>query len=325
MKNRRGSDVWVLVAVPFLALSLSGPAQAADHAPVKLEYKFPEGKTLRYRTSWNAFQTVTLMGQEIQSRERKTFTRTQAFGKRRPDSTLPVQLKVESLHVDLRLQGGIDLTFDSKQPDAKLPDPDLAPLVDAYKLESAASYTIVLDKSDKVKVKAIEGTQKLQEMAGKLDAITRDQVRGRFDPDRLKTQFEREHANLPDGPVKPGETWDRTEIVEQGGQALAFRTKYTYAGTETRDKKMLDKLTSKVVEVKCLPPDTNSASPLKITKSKLDVESSEGAIFFDREAGCVVDSRERTRIKGNITSSGAGTDVSSPVNMSLQINTQLQP
>jgi hypothetical protein len=312
----------VVAVVAVAALMLTGAQTARAQAQVGLQYKFPEGKTLRYRTNWNAFQTVTVGGQELQSRENKTVLWTQSVGKRRGDSTLPVEMKVESLRVDLRVQGGIDLKFDSKKPDARIDDPDLALVLDPYKVESASAYTVVLDKDDKVK--AIEGMEMLREKARSLDAIAREQIRGRIEADRLKAQFEQEHRNLPDTPARPGEWWERTELIDYGAQPLSFHKKYEYAGTEKRGNRTLDKITTKVLDVQCLPPDANAATPLKITKSTLKVESSEGTILFDREAGCVVEARERTKLKGNITSSGAGTDTSSPIDLTLQTNIQLQ-
>src|SRR3954447_11212683 len=233
--RRAGESVVAVVAVACLALS--GPPAAL--AQVKLEYKFPEGKTLRYRTTWNPFQVLTLMGMEIQSGERRTVVRTQAIGKRRGDSSLPVEVKVESLRAELRFHGGTRLTFDSRQPDAKIDNPDFAPLVDIYKLESQAAYTVVLDGQNHVK--AIEGTEKLIEKAGRLDEVSREQIRSRIEPDPLKVQFEQEHRNLPDGPTRPGESWERIEVADFGGQALRFRRKYEYVGTEKKGDKTLDK------------------------------------------------------------------------------------
>ena len=302
------------------------PATAPTPTPatVKLEYKFPEGKTLKYRTSWNPFQTLSLAGQEIQSSERKTVVWTQSIGKRRPDSTQPIDVKIESLKTTLRLQGGIDLSFDSSKPGGKMDEPDFASLGDLYKFESQVAYTVVLDAQNKVK--AIEGTEKLQEKAkaAKLDSLAHEQVRGLIDPDRLKTRFEQEHRNLPEAPTKPGDSWERTETVEFGGPALSVRKKFDYAGTEKRGKTTLDKITIKVLEVKCPPQDSKTPSPLKVTKSDLKVESSEGTILFDHEAGYLVESRERTKIKGTMTFSGEGTDNSVPVEFTLQSNTQLQ-
>ena len=231
-------------------------------------------------------------------------------------------MKVESLKTTLRLQGGIDLSYDSSKPGGKIDEPDFASLGDLYKLESQVAYTVVLDGQNKVK--AIEGTEKLREKAGKLDPIAREQVRSLIEAGPLKAQFEQEHRNLPDGPAKPGESWERTEIVEYGGPPLSFRKKYEYAGTEKRGDKTLDKITIKVLEVKCPPQDPKSPSPLKATKSDLKVESSEGTILFDREAGCLVESRTRIKVKGNITFSGGGTDTSGPIELTLQTNTQLQ-
>ena len=78
-------------------------------------------------------------------------------------------MKVESLRTTLRLQGGIDLSFDSSKPGGKIDEPDFASLGEIYKLESQVAYTVVLDGQNKVK--AIEGTEKLREKAAKLDPI----------------------------------------------------------------------------------------------------------------------------------------------------------
>src|SRR5262245_58393063 len=153
---RNGAAV---VAVAYLAPFGAPPARAQ----VKLEYKFPEGQTLTYRTTSNPFQTVSLMGMGIQSGEKKTVVWTQRIGRRRSDSHLPVAVKVESLRVDLRLQGGIDLSYDSSKPDARIADPDLAPFGELYKLESRVAYTVVLD--DRNRVKAVEGTEALRRKA----------------------------------------------------------------------------------------------------------------------------------------------------------------
>ena len=71
-------------------------------------------------------------------------------------------------------------------------------------------------------------------------------------------------------------------------------------GTEKKGDKTLDKITSKATEVK-YSMDPESQSPLKVTKSDLKIESSNGTILFDREAGCVVESKGKTQIKGSMT------------------------
>ena len=64
MKNRRkGAGRWLTAALAFLAVAVSGTA----HAQVKLQYKFPEGQKLTYKTRSNSSQTLTLMGQAIET------------------------------------------------------------------------------------------------------------------------------------------------------------------------------------------------------------------------------------------------------------------
>ena len=79
MRFRRvGRGGVVIVIVACLAMARTQTARAQ----VKLEYKFPEGKKLTYKTTWNPSQTLNMTGQEIQSRENKTVIWTQTTGKR---------------------------------------------------------------------------------------------------------------------------------------------------------------------------------------------------------------------------------------------------
>jgi len=306
------------VGVACLATFWSRTAQAQ----VKLEYKFPEGKKLTYKTDSKIHQILTIMGMEIPTDVEETVLSSRTFGKKRADSTLPVEEKVESLRTEMTLPGGINLNYDSKKPDAKIDNPQLAFLGDVFKLASEIGYTVVLDAQSKVK--AIEGTEKLLEKADKLDEMGKEAIRSRLESDKLKTQFEQEHHNLPDVLARPGEPWERTETIDTGGQTFIFHKKYEYAGTEKKGDKTLDKITSKVLDVK-YNQDPNSKSPLKVSKSDLKVESSDGTLLFDREEGRVVESRGKTRIKGSMTFAAGGQELPGQLDLNMQTNVQLQP
>ena len=44
-----------------------------------------------------------------------------------------------------------------------------------------------------------------------------------FDSEKLKKSFEQESQILPDVLARPGETWERTQVIEiGGGQTLSF-------------------------------------------------------------------------------------------------------
>ena len=230
MKIRRAAlGLVTAVGVGCLALCWSRTAQAQ----VKLQHKFPEGKKLTYKTTSKTRQVLTLMGMEIESEENSTIVFSLTAGKRRGDSNLPVERKTESLHAELSLPGGNKLAYDSSDPNVKIDNQALAFLGDLFKLASGVVYTIVLD--DQNKVKATEGTEKLQEKADKLEPMARDLVRSQFESNKLKRAFEQELHIVPDVLARPGEPWERTEILELGGgQTLSFRKKYEYVGTEKK-------------------------------------------------------------------------------------------
>ena len=218
------------IGLACLALFWSQTAQAQ----VKLQHKFPEGKKLSStRRLRRRRQVLTLMGQEIETEATETVVTSRTVGKRRDDSTIPVEAKIESLHIELSLPGGINVTFDSSDPNAKIDNPAVAFLGEVFKLAGETTYTVVLD--DQNKVKAIEGTEKLLEKADKLTPMARDVIRSRFESDTLKREFEQELRHLPDVLARPGESWERTEILDIGsGQTLTFQKKYEYVGTEKK-------------------------------------------------------------------------------------------
>ena len=312
------------VAITFLGVAcLALVWSQAAFAQVKLEYKFSEGKKLSYKITSKKHQSLTFMGMEVESDEDRTSVESFTVGKRRGDSSLPITRKVESLRVQMTLPGGIQLTYDTTDPNSRIDVPGFTFLGDVFKLAGEVAYTVVLD--DHNKVKTVEGAEKLKEKIEKLDPKTQDMIRNEYEADTLKRSFEQAISVLPDILARPGEPWERTQIIDTDrGQSLNFRKKYEYLGTEKKGDKTLDRISIKVLEVK---NETKSDSnlPLKTGKSELKVESSEGRILFDRDLGRPVSVREKVRIKGNINYSANGMDIPTAVNLSIETNVELQP
>src|SRR5215467_6279027 len=82
--RRAGVGGMVAVAVGSLALGFSPAARAQ----VKLEYKFPEGKSLSYKTTIKMHQVLTINGMEIPTDVEETVVASQTVGKRRSDSSV---------------------------------------------------------------------------------------------------------------------------------------------------------------------------------------------------------------------------------------------
>ena len=292
-------------------------------AQAKLEYKFPEGKKLTYKTTSRARQVLNISGTnlEVIRREMKVWSRS--VGKRKEDSTLPIEEKVDSLRVEYTFPGETKLVFDSSKPEIKIDDPQLAFLGDIFKLESEISFTVLLD--DQKKLKAIEGTEKLKQRAEKLsDPIARAEIYEELTAERLKRKFEQMLRRLPDVPARTGEPWERSETLEINGKTFTTRKKYEYQGTEKKGDKTLDKISCKTLEVK-YDQDPKSKLPLKVDKSNLKVDSSEGTILFNRDEGLLVSATEKIRMKGNMTYLGGGGTQGGGFDLAYDSNTQLEP
>ena len=102
------------------------------------------------------------------------------------------------------------------------------------------------------------------------------------------------------------------------------RRKYEYRGSEQNRDKSLEKISHKIVDIK-YDQDPMGKLPLKVVKSELRVESSEGSILFDRDNGHVISASDKVRIKGEMTYSGAGVEQSGPFDLTFDTNTQIQP
>jgi hypothetical protein len=319
--RKRSVDVgpWTVIALASVALVVSSTAQAQ----VKLQYKFPEGQTLSYKTSEKVSQVLKLAGQAFPTEQEQTVLWSWTFGKQRENSTQPIGQKIEALVVEMSLPGGINVSYDSKDPNSKIANPQLSYLDDVYKLGSHLEYTVVLDAHNKVK--AVEGTEKVLEQADKLDEKAKQTLRDAVSYQQIKDEFEEIHSDLPDGLVRPGESWDRTDRHSLGnGQTLTFQRKYEYAGTEKRGDATLHRINFKTSDVK-YDADPKSSSPLKVLKSDLKIMSGDGFILFDQETGRVVVSKGKTQIKGPMTFQSGGQEIPGELDFTLDASMELQP
>ncbi len=131
------------------ALGLARPSVAAPdkaQTQVTLECKFPEGQRLSYKTTSRARQLLRFMGVDVESVKRETKDWSRSTGKRRDDSRLPVEEKVQNLRVEYTLSGGIKLTFDSTKPPTKIDHPQLAFLGDVFRFETRLPIRSCLTK-----------------------------------------------------------------------------------------------------------------------------------------------------------------------------------
>lgn len=310
------------VLVPAMAAVLVAGVGSVARAQVKLEYRFPEESKSSHRTEVKTHQILSIMGMDVETSAEETIVTSTAVGKRKPDGTLPIIEKIESLKAQIELPGGINITFDSSNPEAKIDNAQLAFLGDVFRAVTGAGYTLVLDAKNKVKF--VEGTEALEAKFASLEPSAAAVLKGRMSTEKLKHAFEQSHGNLPDVLARPGEPWEVTETMDIGGdQTLTFRKRYEYLGTAEHGGKKLDKIGVKAQAV-TYAMDPNSQNPVKATKSDLKVDSSDGTLWFDRDAGQVVESRQVTRVKGDLTLNVNDKDLPSTLDLTLEVGTSRQ-
>jgi hypothetical protein len=277
---------------------LAGALGPAARAQVKLEFKPAEGTTQKHKTVVKVQQVLTIVGMEVKTSSETDVGTTSAFGKRKDDGTLPITITLDSTRSKITIQDQ-EYVIDSADKDAKIDFEPLAFLVDLVKAFRGASYTVVLDAKNGVKF--VEGVEKNLEKVGDLPKKAAAELKSRLDADRIKREYEQAHGYLPDGLVREGEPWERTETDDIGsGQTLTVKKRYEYKGTVTKDGKTLDKIGVKVLDV-AYKMDPNAEAEAKVTKSDLKVESSDGTILFDREAGAAIEHDETYRVTGDMT------------------------
>ncbi|WP_406696934.1 DUF6263 family protein [Singulisphaera sp. Ch08] len=308
---------WLATLAIFLT------AVPAAQAQVKLEYKFPEGRKSTFKTTAKTHQILSIMGMDVETEAEESVVTSSIIGKRNADGTLPMTHKIESIRTQLSLPGGINVTFDSADPNGKIENAQVAFLGDVFKALVGVSYSVVLDAKDKVKF--VEGTETFDAKLDGLDPKAAAVLRGRINAEKIKQAFEQENGNLPDVLARQGEPWEATEIMDLGyDQSLTLRKRFEYLGTVEKNGKTLDKIGVRALTV-VYAMDPKSASPLKATKSDLKVESSEGTILFDREAGEKIESTMVTRIKGNLTLTANDKELPTTLDLTLDISGQREP
>ena len=188
------------------------------------------------------------------------------------------------------MPGGLQLNFDSGNPNKEAPIPQLEPILEVFRAICRLTATVELDSKDKIAaVKLPDGEfEKLPEGA-----------KERLSTEAMKKAADDAALYLPDGPVKKGDTWERSSESNLGaGQTLSFRTKYEYTGTVDKDGTSLDKITGKVLDVTYA---INGNAMLQVTKSDLKATATDMTFLFNRDAGYLVSKASKVKIEGPLT------------------------
>jgi RNA polymerase sigma factor (sigma-70 family) len=264
-------------------------AGAAKDTSVVFAWKFEKAKPFYQEWTTETSHDMVVQGNKANQTQSETFYFRWTPVKEQNDNWT---LKQEYLGVKLDIDiGGNKTQFDSTKEEPGTP----SPIADFYRALIGAQFRMTLDKD--YRVSKIEGRE---EFARKLVIATPSLgqvVQGVLREDALRHVAETTFANLPDDPVRPGDTWTRKSKRDMGPAGVFVTTSgYTYAGKEGK----LDKITMESTLESRPAADGGLGLPFNVKKGKLKGEGT-GTLWFDRAKGRVVRLELTQKVRGKLT------------------------
>jgi len=296
-----------------LAFCVVGAMCSLAHGQVKFQRKYKEGSSRTVEVSTNLEQTLVIAGMNTETASETKMTVTANIGKRDSAGQLRIDEIIDAMQISTKVMGS-EYAFDSSNPD-KVGSSPLEILRPVHKALAGRKTTTVYNKNNEVAMIEFD-----QNLLNNVPEQVRGLVKGQLDPEQMKRTANDELQKLPADPVKAGDSWERSTKMNLGaGQIMTSNTKYTYEGEKEKNGKKLDKITFKTTSVDFGLED--SPLPLTVKSSDLKPAESEGELWFDREAGEVVEQTSMVRIKGDITFVINNNDVPSQLDLKIQSST----
>jgi len=304
------SLVSCFLVLSFVATSLVQPAQAQ----VTLKHKFSPGRKYAAETTVQIDQTLTIAGMDIETKAETNVVQLATNEKPDENGNINVKTKLDSLRVSISA-AGMDYQFDSKSPDDKGTS-QLEMIRGIHKAIVGMESTVVYDAKGRVSEVKIEDNR-----IASLPVETQKYAASQLDPEHLKKQANQVLDQLPDQPVKVGDTWTRTETADLGAsQVMTFEATYTYEGTVDQNNKTVHKITKKVTSAS-LSIGADSPVTLKLKESKLKPEKSSGELLFDNEDGSFVSQAGSVQIVGDLTFEAGGNELPAKLDLTMKSQT----
>jgi hypothetical protein len=214
------STLWVAPAEP------SAPAE-----PVRLAYRFVEGKPLVFDQTQEMTSTQTAFGETFTVRSRNgNRTRTDLV-ERKEDGSLVIANTVERVSFWAK-DDEEEVSFDSEKP------------VDQEKLDDPAIASVALMKGIRVllhigpdgSVRGVPNADELMKQAEAMeDPMMAEIARQLWAADSVVAMQEGNLKLLPGKPVRPGDTWNHTIELPFDLGVILMNMTMTLKGVETRD------------------------------------------------------------------------------------------
>ncbi len=296
----------------LFATAILAAANANASAQVTLEPHLNENTKVRTTIEVSTDQTLTLAGMPLDTKVRQFIITNDAIGAKQADGKVSMVGKFETMQVDMNLPGGIQLNFDAGNPKTEASIPQLSAILKLFDAISSSTYETTFSGPGKIASIIVKGD--------KYDALE-DALKKEFSSDRMKQEASQSLARLPSGPVKQGDTWDRTEVANLGsGQTFEIERTFEYLGTVNEGGRELDRVGIKSNSV-TYEMESNPALPVDLKNSDLKIAKSSGEFLFDRKLGAIVKTTDSITVTGKLTLVANGNDLPGELNLTITSKT----
>ena len=296
-------------------VSVDSESTEAVSAGIVLGFKFEEGLKRGLEVRQTSNQTLTIAGQSLDTKSTTVASFDEIMG-RDTEGRISVTQENKSLVVNSSFPGGIDLVFDSANPQLTHNVPQLQALLEVWNARSHSNLTYLLDGDKQaIDVKGVDA------MTEGLSGASLDLLKSEVETSQLLKAFNEEHAIFPEQPVQVDETWTRNQRIGLGqGQYMTLQIEYTARGEKQHGEKSRQYIDVQVQKVTFAHEGTSDA-PLQIVSSDLSVQSSEGNIYFDTERGLVSESTLKFHVVGAMNFSANGQELPGKLDLQIGIHT----
>ena len=283
----------VLAAAALLTACLASTAQAAKN----LEWKFKEGEKLNYALRQSVGMLADFNGIELDIKIKWTMDTVWNVKSIGSDGTAQLALKIERLQLMLNTPFTGEFKYDSADKENK-PEGEVWERL-GKPAEAMLEGEFALAVSKKGKVSEVKLPEKLVEalnQGGGGGGQAMLMGGGMFTESSIKQLFEQAVLPLPEESVADGVTWNKKLENKMGPLGTQkIDVVFSYAGTEEKDGKVLEKIGAKT-EVAFEPAEEGD---LEI-EMELTEQEGTGEILFDAVAGKTV----KSNITQKLTMSG---------------------
>jgi hypothetical protein len=297
----------IVVLAAAVLVATSGAAQAQK----LLRWKFTPGETLRFTHELEQSQNFKVGDTPVATKVTTTMTMTQKIDAVDSQGVASVTQTIDRLQMKMApppgTTEGLDYDSDPPKPAEGIIAASVTPLFDA-----------LVKKPFAMKIDPRGQVTDMKLPAGLVEALGKAGIgamQGMFSEDALK-QMTGLGLTLAEKPVAKDDTWSRDASVAMPMLgAMKTTTKYRYDGTETRDGKELDKIAC-TMQMDIVPPKDQPAA----VQAKIGDQKTEGTIYFDNQAGRLVECKMTSKITMTVDVAGQHLDIQTTLDQTLRLS-----